>query len=121
MGLVIYTKNWRNDYENWPSWSYSWFHSWRKYIMMKVFNENLDDMFWFWWEKKWTRKHYPLSILLNHSDCDWSISYNKLVKLLPSLLKIKNIFESEFDKQNIETLIDVSKNAIKNKKGLSFG
>jgi len=83
--------------------SYSGFNAFRRKLA-KCFGLELEEMQGFGGKKDWKRVDKGIAVLLNHSDCEGTITPAKAQKLLTALLKYKDE-EVERRKTNFYALL----------------
>lgn len=111
MGLCIGNKLWS------VSFSYGWFHEFRKQIAEKLWFWDLDLYVWFDGYIGFpSRRAFPIVSFLSHSDCDWTLKPNK--ETVQSLKSIK--LDDDFNQWRLEQLVLLMDESIKNKKLLKF-
>lgn len=76
------------------SWSYNGFHEFRTRLA-KTIGINLEDMVGFGGNKEWKEVKDPLKYLLNHSDCEGSISPKRCGLIAPRLLEVISTWKDE--------------------------
>ena len=135
MGLDINTGNY-----SFRAGSYNGFHSFRNWLAQKLGHENLTDYYNTYCQnegpmlKSGTYKNarkIPLGPLLNHSDCDGTISTGYAKKLLTELTEIKEKLKkyNELDtdtnnetyfRKSLDHWISACKESIENKDPIEF-
>lgn len=103
-------------------WSYSGFHRFRTRIAESI-GIKLEVMEGYAGLRgmPWNMINNPLKYLLNHSDCDGTIGYKTLEKVMPALQEVVGTWPHEdYDRNTGLELIDAMKKCIKIKKSLYF-
>lgn len=100
------------------SMSYSSFHEFRTELA-KLVGLDYDKMQGLGGDIAW-ETDTKLVFLLNHSDCDESISTGQLKILIPELKELKGKLSSKFFSHQLDLFIDGCELALKAKRPLEF-
>lgn len=83
-------------------WSYGGFMAFRRWVALRALNVDLDYMAGFNEERPartWSQfDHDPITLLLNHSDCDGELSADQCRLVAPRLREILADCPHEYDK-----------------------
>lgn len=106
-----------------PRWSYSGFNHFRR-SLAKHIGITLDDMQGFGGEEDWSpHRDDPLTLLLDHSDCDGELSPEECAKIAPRLRQVVQEIDwgpYPYDLEHGLLLADVMEKAAKLGKPLIF-
>jgi hypothetical protein len=101
-------------------WSYSGFSAFRRKLAKEI-GINLDSMQGFGGDLSWKNIQDPICILLNHSDCDGTISHTLCKKVAPRLRRlIESWDDTDYDKQQALLLAKGMEECANWKKTLEF-
>lgn len=103
------------------SWSYGGFMEFRKRLANQI-GVNLDRMAGFGGKRSWTTVKDSIKLLLNHSDCDGTLSLGQCRKIAPRLRKLVSSWPNDdYDKVNALELADGMEKAEQEGVVLEFG
>lgn len=85
-------------------WSYSGFHRFRRRLAMAALGIDLDKMRGFvalGEGRSWTKLNDdPITLLLNHSDCDGELSPSECHLIAPRLREIVSVWSDDYDRHH---------------------
>lgn len=101
-------------------WSYSGFGCFRTKLA-KGIGFDLDDTYGFGGDIQWDTINDPLVPLLNHSDCDGSLTAEQCRTVAPRLTElVKDWPDDDYDKINALELVKGMKEAIEDDADIEF-